>query len=164
MFLLEVSLSGLMFLPGVSLSRGRGEGDLCPGGSLSSWVWVQGVPVSGTMFLPGGLCPGGGEGNSVQEGVSESLSRGLCPVGSLSSGVSVQGSLSSGVSVKGSLSVGSLSRGVYPGRYLSRGICPGVSVRQSPKTETPHTVNSRQYACYWNAFLLSQRLKLNHAG
>ena len=162
MFLLGVSVSGLMFLPGVSLSRGRGEGDLCPGGSLSSWVWVQGVPVSGTMFIPGGLCPGGGEGNSVQEGVSVH--------GSLSSGVSVQwglcpvGSLSSGVSVKGSLSVGSLSRGVYPGRYLSRGICPGVSVRQSPKTETPHTVNSRQYACYWNAFLLSQRLKLNHAG
>ena len=65
-------------------------GGLCPGGSLSRGVFVQGG------FCPGDLCPGG----SLSRG---SLSRqvsvweGLCP-----EGVSVQGvSLSKGFSVHG---------------------------------------------------------------
>ena len=44
-----------------------------------------------------------------------------------------------------------------------RGLCPsmhhrshdwGVSVRETPRTETPRTVTSGRYASHWNTFLL----------
>ena len=64
-----------------------------------------------------------------------SLSRvGLCPGESLFRGVSVRG-----VSVQGGLCPGVL--------------CPGGSLSWRP----PPTVTSRQYASYWNAFLLTVR-------
>ena len=79
---------------GVCLSIG-GDLGLCPRGSLTG-----GVSVQGDLCLGWGLYPGG---FSVQ-GVSVQGS--LCPGGSLSKGVSVhgflpRGSLSKGVSVQG---------------------------------------------------------------
>ena len=82
---------------GVCLSTGGLS--LCPGGSQSLGVSVQGVSVQGD------LCPG----ESVQGGLSRGVSvmGALCP-GGLSHG----GSLSRGISVQGGLSRGSLSKGV----------------------------------------------------
>ena len=73
--------------------------------------------------------------------VSHSVHRGgevsvlACTTGHMTMGVSVQG-----VSLQGGLCPGSLSR--------------GVSVREIPQDRDPHAVMRRQYAFYWNAFLL----------
>ena len=98
---------------GVCLSTGGG---LCPGGSVSSGVSVQGVYVWGYLS---------------RVSVWESLSREVSV-----QGLSVQGGLCPGDLCPGCLCLGCL----YPWE---------VSV-----SETPHTVTSRQYASYWNAFLL----------
>ena len=106
-------------------------------------------------------------------GMSQSMSQGgLHPGGSLSRGVSVQGvCLREG----GSLSRGSLSKGVsvlgvsvqrvyVSGEGVSvQGVSvQGVSVQEGlclwetpgPLDRDPHTVMSRRYTSYWNAFLL----------
>ena len=143
----DVSVQGSS-LSGGSLSRG-----ICPGGSLSRRASLS----------KKGLCPRGSpsEGVSVQRG---SLSRGVSVWE-----VSVQGeSLSRGRSLsKGGLCLGSLCpEGIsVQGALCPRGgLCPwglsgeslfrGVSVRETPRTETPqHTVTSGRYASYWNEFL-----------
>ena len=60
------------------------------------------------------------------------------------------------MSRRGSLSGGSLSmRGLCP-----RGLCPGGSLSAgSLSWRRPCTVMSKQYASYWNAFLLVFRRK-----
>ena len=101
----------------------------------------------GTIFLPVCLFTGGSlydvtsclaAWSHVPSGGSLSLV--TCSFGGLYLGVSVQG-----VSVWGSLSGGSLSRGFLSGGSLSR--------RVSSWQRTHHTVRSRRYACYSNAFL-----------
>ena len=93
------------------------KGGLCPAGSLSRGMYVQGVSVRGVyvwgVSVQRGLCLGG------------CLSRGLC-LGDLCPG----GYLSGRLSVQGSLSGGSLSRGLCPGGSLSRGSMLGTTHRQ----------------------------------
>ena len=138
MFLLGVSASGLMFLPGC-LCPGEGRGgslsrgvfvqlDLRPGGPC---LWYH-VPSRGSLSRGWGgeLCPG----RSLCPGVS--VQWGLCPVGSLSSGVSVQWGLCQGVSVCWVSVQGCLSREVSVQGYLPRGLCKAESQdRDAPYSE-----------------------------
>ena len=100
----------------------QGKGSLY---DVTSWLptpmFLQGISVSGPMFLPGwGLCPGIlCPGGSLSRGF---LVQGFCVQGVLCPGVLCQGgSLSrwvsvQGVSVRGSLLRGSLSSGSLSGR------------------------------------------------
>ena len=111
---------------------------------MSLPVWLP-----GPIFLPGSLCPE----ESLSWGVS--VLGGLCPGGSLSWVVSVLGGL-----CPGSLSRGALSRQVsVQGGSCPGGLCLGIPVRETPQTETHHTVKSGWYASYWNAFLCSRFLQ-----
>ena len=130
-------------------------------GSLSREVSVQGVSVQGVSVpacTTGHMTRGSLSRGSLSKG---SLSRGgvLCPGegvsvqgrGSLSRGVYVWGFLSRGLCLGESQSKGSLSSGVSVSGVSVQG--RGVSVWGVSVRETPHTVMSKQYASYWNAFL-----------
>ena len=113
-------------------------------GSLSGGVFVQGVSVKGDLCrgevsVKGDLCRG-----------EVSVQGDLCPGGLCPGGVSVQGGLCPGGLCPGGVSVWGVS---VQGVSLSR----GVSVR-----ETPHTVMSRRYASYWNAFFFYYLLNFSY--
>ena len=96
-----------------------------------------------------GLCPNMHYRSMIRGSLSGgSLSGGgLCPRGSLSRGsLSWRDLCPEGLCPGGSLSCGGLS-----GRWEE--LCPGGLSRETPQTDTPHTVTCGRYASYWKVFL-----------
>ena len=114
-----IHLSVILFTGGPS------SGGLCPRGSLSRRVPVQGESLSKGSLSRGDLCPE----ISVQIVVSVQgalCAGGLC-AGKFVQGVSVQGVSVQGVSVQGASVHGVSVQGVsVPGVSVQGGLCPGV--------------------------------------
>ena len=125
--------------------RSHDQGGLCPGGSLSMGVSVQGSLSRGVSVQGVSVQESLSRGVSVQE---ESLSKGGLCLGVSVQGVSVHGVLCPGFSVQESL-----SRGVYVWGSLSGGLCPGGSLSGGSLLGR-HPYGNERVVC-WNSIFFA---------